>query len=112
MLQIYHNNRCSKSRECVVSLDASETPYETIDYLRNPLKFRQIKALLKKLKLNAIDIVRTNETEWAAYKGLELSNDDIVRILAKHPILMQRPIVVNGDKAVVARPLEKISEIV
>ena len=109
MIQVLHNNRCGKSRQCLQLLDASEQDYETIDYLKNPLTFREIKALLKKLGLDAIDIVRTNERQWQPFKDQKLSNDDIVRLLALHPILLQRPIVVNGSKAVVARPAERLS---
>lgn len=111
MLQVFHNARCGKSRECLAFLDASQTEYEIVEYLKRPLKFREIKALLKKLKLRPIDIVRTNEKEWEPFKNQELRDDDTVRILARHPILMQRPIVVNGDKAVVARPTENIHSI-
>ncbi len=108
MLTIYHNNRCSKSRECLLFLDEANTEYEVVDYLKNPLKFRAIKGLLRKLKLKPIDIVRTNEKQWEEFKGQNLSDDEIVKAIAKYPILMQRPIVVNGNRAVIARPAESV----
>ncbi|MBD3580901.1 ArsC/Spx/MgsR family protein [Flavobacterium selenitireducens] len=111
MIQILHNNRCGKSRECLAFLDASGCEYEIVDYLKRPLKFRELKALLKKLKLRPIEIVRTNEADWQPFRKLELSHDDIVRILVKNPVLIQRPIVINGNKAVVARPAEAASEV-
>lgn len=111
MIQVLHNNRCGKSRECLAFLDKSGQEYEIVDYLKKPLKFREIKSLLKKLGLSAIDIVRTNESEWLPFKGQELSNDEIVRILAQYPILIQRPIVANRSKAVIARPFDKASEV-
>jgi len=112
MIQVLHNNRCGKSRECLALLDDRGVDYEIVDYLNKPLKFREIKSLLKKLGLNAMDIVRTTEPQWKAYKNQEMSQDDVVRILAKHPILIQRPIVVNGEQAVVARPAGTVLELV
>lgn len=111
MLQIYHNPRCGKSRECLAFIEQKCTEYEIVEYLKTRPKFREIKGLLKKLGLKAIEIVRTKEPEWQPFKDLVLTNDEIVRVLVKHPILIERPIVVNGEKAVVARPMEKVGEI-
>lgn len=74
-------------------------------------KFREVKSLLRKLGLRAIDIVRQKEPEWQPFKDRVLTNDEIVRVLVKHPILIERPIVVNGDKAVIARAPEKAREV-
>lgn len=112
MIQVYHNPRCGKSRECLAFLDESKVEYEIVDYLKTKPKFREIKSLLKKLRLNAIDIVRTKETDWQPFKNETLTNDEIIRVLVKHPILIERPIVVNGDKAVIARPFEKANEVI
>lgn len=111
MLVILHNNRCGKSRECVAFVENSNRDYEIVDYIKTPLKFTEIKALLKKLKLNPIDVVRTNEPEWLPYKNDIPSPDDIVRLIAKHPILLQRPIVINGSKAIIARPADHASQV-
>ncbi|RZJ66632.1 MAG: arsenate reductase (glutaredoxin) [Flavobacterium sp.] len=112
MIQVYHNPRCGKSRECLAFLDDEKVGYEIVEYLKTKPKFREIQSLLKKLRVKAIEIVRTKEPEWQPFKNETLTNDEIIHILVKHPILIERPIVVKGDKAVVARPLEKAAEVI
>ena len=112
MIQVYHNPRCGKSRECLAFLESEKVEYEIVEYLKTKPKFREIKSILRKLGVNAIDIVRTKEPEWQPFKNKSLTNDEIVHLLVKHPILIERPIVVNGNKAVVARPFEKANQVI
>lgn len=111
-MKIYHNNRCSKSRSGLEILNNSKQDYEVIDYIKNPLSENEIKDILKKLNFTPIQLVRKNEAIWKEnYKGKELSDDEIIKALAEHPKLIERPIVVKGDKAVVGRPPENIKQL-
>lgn len=112
MITIYHNKRCSKSREGVSFLEDAKTEFEIINYLEQSPKKREIKSLLKKLKFKPIDLVRQKESVWTEnFKGKTLSDDEIIEAMIKFPILIERPIIVNGNKAIIARPTEKILEI-
>ena len=112
MITIYHNSRCSKSRDGVCFLEEMQQPFETVNYLENTPTKAKLKALLKKLKMAPIELVRKKEPIWIEnYKGRELSDDEIIQIMVKNPILIERPIVVNGNKAIIARPIERINEI-
>ena len=112
MIKIYHNPRCSKSREGICELDNLDQSYEIIKYLENPLTEEELVSILKKLNFKPIELVRTKESIWIEnYKGKNLSDKEIIDAMLKNPKLIERPIVVNGDKAVIARPKEKIKEI-
>ncbi|PIE50080.1 MAG: arsenate reductase (glutaredoxin) [Flavobacteriales bacterium] len=112
MIQILHNNRCSKSRQCLAFLEDKNEDFEVIKYLENPLSVEEIKDLLVKLQLPAMDIVRTTEKIWKEnFKGKEYSEEELISILAENPKLIQRPIVIKCNKAVVGRPLEKVEQL-
>ena len=112
MIQVFHNARCGKSRDCLAFLDESKQEYEVINYLVDTPTVDELKSLLKKLNINPIALVRQKESIWISnYKGKTLSDDQIINAMVKHPILIERPIVVNGDKAVIARPFEKATDI-
>ena len=112
MIQIYHNPRCRKSREGLAILEQSGENFEIIKYLDHPPSESHIKDLLKKLDMEPIELVRTNEAIWKSdFKGKELTDNDIVTALSQHPKLMERPIVVKNNKAVVGRPPGNISRI-
>lgn len=112
MITIYHNNRCSKSREGVCFLEDAKADFEIVNYLENSPKKREIKSLLKKLKFKPIELVRQKESIWIQnFKDKNLSDDEIIEAMVKNPILIERPIIVNGNKAIIARPTEKILEI-
>ncbi|GAA4772950.1 MULTISPECIES: arsenate reductase (glutaredoxin) [Flavobacterium] len=112
MITIYHNNRCSKSREGVCFLEDAKTEFEIVNYLEKSPKKREIKSLLKKLKFKPIELVRQKEAIWIEnYKDKNLCDDEIIEAMIKFPILIERPIIVNGNKAIIARPTEKILEI-
>ena len=112
MITIYHNARCSKSREGVCFLEETKQEFEIINYLEKPPKKRELKALLKKLKFTPIELIRKKEPVWVAnFKDQHLTDDEIIEAMIQYPILIERPIIVNGNKAVIARPTEKISEL-
>ncbi|MCF6129439.1 arsenate reductase [Flavobacterium sp. AS60] len=109
MLQILHNPRCGKSRNCLAFVTETNTAFEIINYLENTLSVNELKALIKKLKIKPIELVRQKETIWIEnYKGKSLTDTAIIKALAKHPILIERPIVINGDKAIIGREIDKL----
>ncbi|WP_304198261.1 arsenate reductase (glutaredoxin) [Flavobacterium alvei] len=108
MIQIYHNSRCGKSRECLAFLEDSDKEYEIVKYLENVPTFDELKSIIKKLDIKPIELVRQKEKIWIEnFKSKKMSDDEIIQTMILNPILIERPIVINGDKAVIARPLEK-----
>lgn len=93
-------------------LELEQIPFATVKYLNEPLSKKEITQLLKKLRLAPIELVRQKETIWKEqYAGKQLTNDEIIDAIVKYPNLIERPIVVNGRKAVIARPAERFKEI-
>jgi len=112
-MKIYHNPRCSKSRQGLAILQEAKVDFEIIEYLKTPLSEKELKAILSKLKIDAIDLVRKNEAIWKEnYKGKELSNEQIIKAMAENPKLIERPIVIHKNKAVIGRPPENIITII
>ncbi len=112
MITIYHNSRCSKSREGVCFLENSKQDFQINNYLETIPTKEELKELLQKLNIPAIELVRKKETIWIEnYKNKSLSEEEIIEAMINHPKLIERPIIVNGDKAVIARPTERINEI-
>ena len=113
MIKILHNNRCSKSRYGVELLEKSGKPFEIVKYLEDNLSFKDLKEIIVLLNIKPIDLVRKNEAVWKTeYKNKPLTDDQIIDAMVKNPKLIERPIVINGNKAVIGRPTEKISEII
>ena len=111
-MKIYHNNRCRKSREGLAILEASNQPFEIINYLENPPTKEELVYILTLLGIKPIELVRKNEAIWKdSYKNKELSDNDIINAMLQHPKLLERPIVVQNNKAVIGRPPEKIKEL-
>lgn len=112
MISIYHNNRCSKSREGVCFLENLNKEFEIINYIDTPPTKEELVEVLKKLNFKAIDLVRKKESIWIDnFKDKNLSDDEIIKAMIENPKLIERPIIINGDKAVIARPTERINEI-
>ncbi|MET0759942.1 MAG: arsenate reductase (glutaredoxin) [Flavobacterium sp.] len=113
MIQIYHNSRCSKSRECLAFIEETGQEFEVIKYLDDIPSFEELKVIIKKLGINPIELVRQKEKIWIEnFKGKEMSYEEIIHAMILNPILIERPIVINGDKAVIARPIEKAAAII
>ena len=113
MIKIFHNNRCSKSRCGIEVLENSGKPYEIVKYLENTPSFDELKDIISMLNIKPIELVRKNEAIWKSdYKGKELSDTDIINAMIKNPKLIERPIVINGNKAVIGRPPELILDII
>ena len=112
MITIYHNTRCRKSREGFGLLEAKGVEFQVREYLKDPLTFDELKALITKTGLKPIDIIRKEEAFFKQnLKGKELSDAQWIEEMVKEPKLIQRPIVENNDKAVLARPAEEIEKI-
>jgi len=112
MLKIYHNPRCRKSREGLEILEKSGKKFEVITYLETPPKAQELKALLKKLQLSPIELVRKGEQIWKeAYKDKTMTDDEVINAMIKHPKLIERPIVFSEEKAVIGRPPEEIKSL-
>jgi arsenate reductase len=107
MIQILHNSRCSKSRQCLLLIENIGKEFEVIKYLENPLTPTQLSEIISKLGIQPIDLVRKKEKLWIEeFKNKTLSSKELIEIMANNPILIERPIVINENKAVVARPTE------
>lgn len=112
MIQIIHNPRCAKSREGLQYIKDKGIPFQEIRYLEQPLKKEEIKTILKKMGIKPIEWVRKQEEIYKTlFKGNELSEEAWVEALVKYPKLMERPVVINGEKAIIARPAARIEEI-
>lgn len=112
MLTIYHNPRCRKSREGLEILENSGQEFTVVKYLDTPLSKEELKDIVAKLGITPIDLVRKNETIWKEhYKGKDLTNDEALLAMVNNPKLIERPIVVHNDKAVVGRPPENIKSL-
>jgi arsenate reductase len=112
MIEIYHNPRCSKSRAGLKYLEDHSVEFKVVRYLDENISFEEVRNLIDKLQLTPIELVRTKEKEWIDnYKGKNLSDDEIISAMVSFPKLIERPIVVNGNKAVIARPAEIIEKI-
>ena len=112
MIQIYHNSRCGKSRECLTFLENSGKEYEVVKYLEDVPTFEELKSIIIKLDLKPIELVRKKEKIWIEnFKDKELKDDEIIQAMISNPILIERPIVISGETAIISRPLEKINAI-
>ena len=113
---VWHNPRCRKSREGLAMAEKlaqdKGLELEIRKYLDNPPTEKELKNILKMLKMNAIDLVRTKEAIWKEhYKSKDLTDAEIIKAMATYPKLIERPVVILNDKAVLARPAEKVLEL-
>jgi arsenate reductase (glutaredoxin) len=110
---IYHNPRCSKSRATLALIEARGIKPKIVDYLKTPPSAAELKAILNKLGLTPRNILRAGETVYAelGLKTRDLDDDALIAVMVKNPILIERPIVVAGSKAVIGRPPDKVLEI-
>jgi len=109
-VKIFHNPRCSKSRQTLELLQNRGINPQIINYLQTPPTDDEITDILKKLNLSLRDLIRTGES---VYKELKLdqpglTDDQLLNAIAANPILLQRPIVINGAKAAIGRPPENV----
>ena len=112
-VKIYHNPRCSKSRQTKQLLDDKGVDVEVIEYLQTPPDAKTLKKIIKALGIDAMQLVRKGEDEFKL-AGLDRGNpseDDIIDAMVKYPKLIERPIVINKDKAALGRPPENVLDV-
>lgn len=110
---IYHNAQCSKSREGMCVLEDLGEDVEIVEYTKDPLTEAQLTDLVRKLGIKPKQLVRTNEELYKTkYAHRKIYGKEWIRIMAKYPELIQRPIIVKGDKAIIGRPAELIVDFV
>jgi len=113
MIKIYHNPRCRKSREGLELIENSGKDFEIIKYLEDIPTENELQEIITLLGIDPIDLVRKNEQIWKdTYKGQTLSDQAIIIAMVKYPKLIERPIIINDNKAVIGRPSEKILGII
>lgn len=113
MIEIYHNPRCGTSRKGLQILEDSGKEFKIIKYLDDPLSFEKLKQIIELLNIKPIDLIRQKESIWKEkFKGQKLSDNKLIELMIEYPKLMERPIVVNGNKAVIGRPPTNIIEII
>ena len=113
VVPISPNPRCSKSRQTLALLEESGVAHEIVDYQKAPPSVAELKKILRKLGLKAHDIVRKGEARYAelGLKDRDVSEDELIALMAENPILIERPIVVAGEKAALGRPPEQVLKI-
>jgi arsenate reductase len=112
MITIYHNPRCSKSRTCNNYLSHLDEEVRVVNYFNEPFTVNSLKKVIQMLGIAPIDLVRKNEQIWRIqFKGKELTDNEVIKAMVTHPKLIERPIVVNNGKAVIARPLENVDKV-
>jgi polyphosphate kinase len=112
MLKIYHNPRCSKSREGLLYLEEKGYEFDIVNYMKDGISAREIKDFLNKSGLKVENIIRINEELYKLqYKEKVLTEDEWIKILVENPKLLQRPLVIKGSRAVLARPADEIEKL-
>lgn len=111
MIRIYHNPRCSKSRQALEILRQEGENPEIIEYLKTPLTAAAVRDLLKKLDLPARDVVRRKEAGELDIDLTAVEDDTLIAEIVKNPVLIERPIVVTDKGALICRPPEKLYDI-
>lgn len=112
MIKILHNNRCSKSRCALEILKENGFDYEVVSYLEDVPSEEELTIIIEKLGILAEELVRKGEKDYKDnFKGKKLTEKEWISAMIKYPKLIERPIVINGNKAVVGRPPESILNI-
>lgn len=111
-MKIYHNPRCSKSRQTLELIQNAGQQPEVIEYLKNPPSATELATILKMLGLKPEEILRKGEQLYKdKYKGQLLSDEEWIQVMAENPVLIERPIVIKDNKAVLGRPPENVLEL-
>ena len=112
-ITIYHNPRWGKSRGSVRILEEKKLDYRTVEYLKEPLTSDDLKKILKILDLSPVDIIRTSEQDYRDNNIEHIKSDEeLIDAILRYPKILQRPIILNGDRGVIGRPPENILSII
>jgi arsenate reductase len=112
MIRIYHNPRCRKSREILEIIKNMGHDPEIIEYLKTPPTVKELRGLLEKMNMKPAEIIRKGEDLFKSnFKGKKMSDEAWLQVLVENPKLIERPIVVSGDRVILGRPPENVKEI-
>lgn len=113
MIQIYHNPRCGKSRNCLAFIEETGQEFEVIKYLEEAPSFQELASIIQKLNCKPINLVRVKDKIWIdSYKDKSLTDNEIIQAMVVNPILIERPIVIKGEKAIIGRVIEDVFEFI
>ena len=108
-MKIYHNPRCSKSRNTLSIIQEMGNEVEIIEYLNSPPTAKELEVILEMLNIQPIELIRKNEIIWREnYRGKQMRDDEIINAMRENPKLIERPIVIKNGKAIIGRPPEKV----
>lgn len=111
-IQIYHNPRCSKSRDSHKLLTEKGLDFQTVEYLKEPPTQAELEAIVEKLGISAFELIRKKEAIFKEqFKHLNPADVDWIQVMVEHPKLIERPIVIKGNKAAIGRPIERILDL-
>lgn len=111
-MKIYHNPRCSKSRQTLEIIQKKGLEIEIIDYLVKPPTTKELEEIITLLKIKPEELVRKSEDIYKEkFKGKKITQQEWVKIMVEYPKLIERPIVISGNKAIIGRPPEKVLEL-
>ncbi len=112
-ITVYQKPTCTTCRQVYAALKESAVDFDAVNYYVDPISKSKLKELLKKMKISAEELLRKKEDIYKTLKlaDKKLSDDELIDLMAKHPDLIQRPIVEKGNKAILARPAERLKEI-
>lgn len=111
-ITIYHNPRCSKSRQTLALLEDNNAQFKVVEYLQDTLGREELESILKKLKMSPRDLLRKKDASEAGLNDVSLSDDALITGMLENPIVIERPIVINGEKAIIGRPPENVLDII
>jgi arsenate reductase len=110
MIKMYHNPRCGKSRSCLALLEQSGQEYEIVKYLEQRPTVTEVVSLLQKLNKKPLELVRQKEKIWIEnFKNKTMTDDEIIESMISNPILIERPILIKKDKAIIGRELDQVT---
>ena len=112
-ITIYQKPTCTTCRQVYAALKVSGVDFESVNYYTDPISKPKLKELIQKMGIKSSELFRTKEEIYKKLKlsGKQVSDDDAIDLMVKHPDLIQRPIVEKGSRAILARPAEKLKEI-
>ena len=111
-MKIYHNPRCSKSRQTLNIIKESGQHVDIVEYLKTPPTVEELEEVLQKLNLPVEYLIRTGEEIYKTeYKGKDLSDEEWIKALVEHPKMLERPIVIKDEQAILGRPPENVNKL-
>lgn len=111
-MEIYHNPRCQKSRQTLKIIQDAQVDFEIRKYLDDPPSREELQIVLDKLDIKPLSLIRKNEDLYKKeYQGKDLTDEEWIDVMIEHPRLIERPVVIHADKAIIGRPPENVREL-